>query len=159
MSDGTEVRAVTIVESDVTIEELEPSADEVEEAIELGLVEEAEDAEAAADEVAEEAAEEDEAEAVGRLQTELEAEVDLEGAPEVDTAMLDALMQRSGVLPPESEEGMLDEDAELPAPRRDDEFVCSSCFLVKLRSQMGDAERRLCRDCLNSPNNTRRVIA
>jgi len=28
------------------------------------------------------------------------------------------------------------------------EFVCSNCHLVKARSQLADAERRLCRDCV-----------
>jgi Domain of unknown function (DUF4193) len=28
------------------------------------------------------------------------------------------------------------------------EFVCKHCFLVKARSQLADAERMLCRDCV-----------
>jgi Domain of unknown function (DUF4193) len=28
------------------------------------------------------------------------------------------------------------------------EFVCKSCFLVKARSQLADAQRMLCRDCV-----------
>lgn len=28
------------------------------------------------------------------------------------------------------------------------EFVCRRCFLVKARSQLADAERQLCRDCV-----------
>ena len=28
------------------------------------------------------------------------------------------------------------------------EFVCKRCFLVKARSQLADAERMLCRDCV-----------
>ena len=32
-------------------------------------------------------------------------------------------------------------------PRREDEFLCRSCFLVKPRSQLAKGERNLCRDC------------
>lgn len=32
-------------------------------------------------------------------------------------------------------------------PRRDDEFLCKSCFLVKPRSQLAKGEKDLCRDC------------
>lgn len=30
---------------------------------------------------------------------------------------------------------------------RDGEFVCRSCYMAKLESQLADAERMLCRDC------------
>jgi len=33
-------------------------------------------------------------------------------------------------------------------PKRPDEFVCQSCYLVKHPSQLADAERLLCRDCV-----------
>jgi hypothetical protein len=33
-------------------------------------------------------------------------------------------------------------------PKRPDEFVCQSCFLVKHPSQLADPERQLCRDCV-----------
>lgn len=32
-------------------------------------------------------------------------------------------------------------------PRRDDEFLCRSCFLVKPLSQLAKGEKDLCRDC------------
>jgi uncharacterized protein DUF4193 len=32
-------------------------------------------------------------------------------------------------------------------PRRDNEFLCKSCFLVLPRHQLADEERMLCRDC------------
>ena len=32
-------------------------------------------------------------------------------------------------------------------PRRDDEFLCRSCFLVKPMSQLAKGEKDLCRDC------------
>ncbi len=34
------------------------------------------------------------------------------------------------------------------APKRPDEFVCQSCFLVKHPSQLADKARTLCRDCV-----------
>ena len=33
-------------------------------------------------------------------------------------------------------------------PKRPDEFVCQSCFLVKHPSQLADPVRQLCRDCV-----------
>jgi hypothetical protein len=33
-------------------------------------------------------------------------------------------------------------------PRRDDEFLCRSCFLVKPLSQLAKGEKDLCRDCV-----------
>lgn len=33
-------------------------------------------------------------------------------------------------------------------PKQPDEFSCQSCFLVKHPSQLADAERQLCRDCV-----------
>lgn len=33
-------------------------------------------------------------------------------------------------------------------PKRPGEFVCQSCFLVKHPSQLADARRQLCRDCV-----------
>ena len=33
-------------------------------------------------------------------------------------------------------------------PKQPDEFVCQSCFLVKHPSQLSDAKRQLCRDCV-----------
>jgi Domain of unknown function (DUF4193) len=33
-------------------------------------------------------------------------------------------------------------------PRRADEFLCSSCFLVVPRGQLADEKRMLCRDCV-----------
>jgi len=50
----------------------------------------------------------------------------------------------------EEEEVELDERGEGPTkimPRRSDEFLCSSCFLVLPRSQLADESRMLCRDC------------
>src|ERR687891_352569 len=33
-------------------------------------------------------------------------------------------------------------------PKQPDEFVCQNCFLVKHPSQLADAKRQLCRDCV-----------
>jgi hypothetical protein len=33
-------------------------------------------------------------------------------------------------------------------PKRPGEFVCESCFLLKHPSQLADADRMLCRDCV-----------
>lgn len=33
-------------------------------------------------------------------------------------------------------------------PKRPGEFTCRSCFLVKHPSQLADARRMLCRDCV-----------
>jgi hypothetical protein len=57
----------------------------------------------------------------------------------------------------EEEANELDEDELEPdpagegtgrvVPRRDDEFLCRSCFLVKPLSQLAPGEKDLCRDC------------
>ncbi|MEI8050585.1 MAG: DUF4193 family protein [Actinomycetes bacterium] len=33
-------------------------------------------------------------------------------------------------------------------PKQDDEFVCSSCFLVKSAMQLADKKKGYCRDCV-----------
>ena len=33
-------------------------------------------------------------------------------------------------------------------PKQPNEFVCASCFLVKHQSQLADASKNLCRDCV-----------
>ena len=33
-------------------------------------------------------------------------------------------------------------------PRQEDEFPCMSCFLVHHRSQLADADRMVCHDCV-----------
>ena len=40
------------------------------------------------------------------------------------------------------------EGSERVLPKQPDEFVCSSCFLVKHSSQLADPEKGLCRDCV-----------
>ncbi|QLQ10514.1 MAG: DUF4193 domain-containing protein [Nocardioidaceae bacterium] len=33
-------------------------------------------------------------------------------------------------------------------PEQDDEFTCMSCFLVRHRSQLADAKKMICKDCV-----------
>ena len=40
------------------------------------------------------------------------------------------------------------ESASVVVPKRPDEFVCQSCFLVKHPSQLADKKLTLCRDCV-----------
>lgn len=40
------------------------------------------------------------------------------------------------------------EGASVVIPKRPDEFVCQSCFLVKHPSQLANKEQTLCRDCV-----------
>ena len=53
---------------------------------------------------------------------------------------------------PEDEEATDQEDKtegnERVLPKQPDEFVCRSCFLVKHPSQLADAKKMLCRDCV-----------
>lgn len=55
----------------------------------------------------------------------------------------------------EAEEQEPGEPAAMPGedglrPRNAEEFVCASCFLIKSRSQLADAARSLCTDCVNN---------
>ncbi|MFM8971238.1 MAG: DUF4193 family protein, partial [Actinomycetota bacterium] len=60
---------------------------------------------------------------------------------------------RGGLLPQHDVERLLevDEPAETGTkivPRRENEFLCKSCFLVLPRHQLADEERMFCRDCV-----------
>ncbi len=78
---------------------------------------------------------------------ELEVDHDVE-------ATLDEILKERLVVVEEEEED--DEPADTEdrgdstkvAPKRPDEFVCQSCFLVKHPSQLADAKRQYCRDCV-----------
>ena len=71
-------------------------------------------------------------------------------------ASLDEILKERLVVPDEEE----DDEEEVPdtedrtdgatkvLPKQPDEFVCQSCFLVKHPSQLADAKRQLCRDCV-----------
>jgi hypothetical protein len=98
----------------------------------------------------------EEAEEPGTGETEaaIEAELESEDLTAINgEAVVEVLLRRSGVLPQETEIGTPDEEAQLPAPRQEDEFVCSRCFLIKPRTQLGNVEQRVCRDCLDPPQN------
>ena len=76
--------------------------------------------------------------------------------PDDVEASLDVILKDRLVI----EDAEIDEDDEQPetedrgetagavVPKRPDEFVCQSCFLVKHPSQLADAKRILCRDCV-----------
>jgi TPP-dependent indolepyruvate ferredoxin oxidoreductase alpha subunit len=85
-------------------------------------------------------------------------DLDEELHPDDVEAPLDALLEeKTAAQTLEDEEEDLEDDepegddrGEGPArivPRRADEFVCRSCFLVLPRHQLADEERMLCRDC------------
>ena len=85
-------------------------------------------------------------------------DLDEELHPDDVEAPLDALLQEKTAAATleddeeelEDEEPDGDERGDGPArivPRRADEFVCRSCFLVLPRHQLADEERMLCRDC------------
>ena len=102
---------------------------------------EVEDEEGEAGAAAKKAAAEDEDE------DELEVDHDVE-------ATLDEILKERLVVVEEDEEE--DEPADREdqgdsgkvAPKRPDEFVCQSCFLVKHPSQLADPKRQYCRDCV-----------
>ena len=69
-------------------------------------------------------------------------------------ASLDVILKERLVVEdePEDEEATDQEDKtegnEHVLPKQPDEFVCRSCFLVKHPSQLADAKKMLCRDCV-----------
>jgi hypothetical protein len=85
-----------------------------------------------------------------------EEEEDEEALDELEAEELDMLTEDE-----EAEVLLVDEAAELRALRREEmlsldveaeeirrnEFVCSSCFLVKRTSQLANRKRMICRDC------------
>jgi len=156
MSDRTDTRDAILTEGGAPFDkELE---DVVGETFDEASTEEAEDLEEAIEESLVEEEEEEEAEEADRVEAAIEAELDIEDQAAVEeAAVLDVLLRRSGVLPRETDQRVLDEETELPPARRADEFVCSSCFLIKPRSQLGDAAHQVCRDCLDPPNSHRHV--
>ncbi len=125
-----------VVLEDALDEAVSPEEEgELEEALEEVLGEEAEEAEP------------------GETEAAIEAELENEDLTAVNQeAVVEVLLRRTGVLPQETEIGMPDEEALLPAPRREDEFACTSRFLIKPRTQLGDAAQRVCRDYLDPPD-------
>ena len=115
------------------------------------------DDEAEVDEDAEAAEGGDEAEGDGAPAAPKTAEEEEEDELEVDhdvEATLDEILKERLVVVEEEDEDDEPVDREdqtdsgkVP-PKRPDEFVCQSCFLVKHPSQLADAKRQLCRDCV-----------
>lgn len=101
--------------------------------------------------------EEAELEALVEEQPDLEMEDEDGDEHEARLDELLALQFPAGEWAPEIEAEESDEDAAAQsapgpeaaaAPAGAQEFVCRSCFLIRDLAQMGDAERRLCKDCL-----------
>ncbi|GAC1312771.1 MAG: hypothetical protein NVSMB12_03390 [Acidimicrobiales bacterium] len=82
---------------------------------------------------------------------------DDEPEPDEIEATLDEILKERLVVPEEEDD---DEEEDTPdtddrgdgvgkvLPKQPDEFVCQSCFLVKHPSQLADAKRMWCRDCV-----------
>lgn len=86
-----------------------------------------------------------------------EDELEPEGQAEGDEAeaTLDEILRQRFEGEEEYEEEAPEARAVAPTedevrPRTADEFVCQSCSLVKLRTQLAGADRSLCRDCVNN---------
>ncbi|MGD0254783.1 MAG: DUF4193 family protein [Acidimicrobiales bacterium] len=82
-----------------------------------------------------------------------EGEDDEEEVDDEDVeASLDEILKERLVVEEEEDDVPETEDrseiSERVLPKQPDEFVCSSCFLVKHSSQLADPSRRLCRDCV-----------
>ena len=100
--------------------------------------------------------EEDEEGAGARTETEEDEEEDEDELLDEDVeASLDVILKERLVVQEEEDE---DEEVAEPEdrsegatkvlPKQPDEFVCQSCFLVKHPSQLADAGRMYCRDCV-----------
>lgn len=110
-----------------------------------------------ADVVDDDAVEDDTSEAGIAAKAKKKKEEDEEDELEVDhdvEATLDEILKERLVVVEEDEEDDEPADKEdqgdtgkVP-PKRPDEFVCQSCFLVKHPSQLADAKRQYCRDCV-----------
>src|ERR671919_476512 len=87
-----------------------------------------------------------------------EDEEDDEGdLDDVEADLHTILKDRIAAQPDEAEEEDEEEQPEVDErgdgtgriqPKRPGEFVCQSCFLVKHPSQLADAKRKLCADCV-----------
>jgi hypothetical protein len=79
---------------------------------------------------------------------------DLEHLTDDDVeASLDEILKEKMVVDDEPEDDDVAEvddrsDPDRVLPKQPDEFVCSSCFLVKHPSQLADKKKKLCRDCV-----------
>ena len=87
-----------------------------------------------------------------------EEEEDLVEPSTIGEASLDEILSKRGEVADveEEEEALLDltpdERMETlsirPVPKQANEFVCTNCHLVKHQSQLADAAKQLCRDCV-----------
>jgi hypothetical protein len=148
--------------ADDTVDEDDDQPGEIDEEDLEGLAEEdilGDDDDLADDEAAddEEGEGDDEDEAGSAAAAKKKAEEEDEDELEVDhdvEATLDEILKERLVVVEEEEEDDEPADREdqtdtgkVP-PKRPDEFVCQSCFLVKHPSQLADAKRQYCRDCV-----------
>src|SRR5262249_34510913 len=99
-------------------------------------------------------AEEEEEPVAAVADDEDEDEEDLEDE-DVEASLDEILKERLVVVDEEDEDEEEAPDPEERAeratkvvPKRPDEFGCQSCFLVKHPSQLADATKMLCRDCV-----------
>jgi hypothetical protein len=71
---------------------------------------------------------------------------------DLDTILKDRLVAADDEQPDDEDEESEVDDRGDPvdriAPKRPDEFVCRSCFLLKSPNQLADAKRKLCMDCV-----------
>ena len=99
-------------------------------------------------------AEVEEAEAVAHRPAEADDDdIEIVSEDDVEESLDEILKSRMVVEDePEDDEGVDVEDrTEKPdtvLPKQADEFRCSNCFLIKKTSQLADAKRHLCRDCV-----------
>ena len=80
---------------------------------------------------------------------------DLADDADVELALDEVLAEtiRRTTTPEDDDEGPIDLDPladpfETILPKQDDEFRCASCRLLKKMSQLADADKTLCRDCV-----------
>ena len=104
------------------------------------------------DDDAEEVDEEDAAAAAAK-KVEDDEDDELEVEHDVEATLDEILKERLVVVEDEEEDdepverGEESDTGKVP-PKRPDEFVCQSCFLVKHPSQLADPKRQYCRDCV-----------
>ncbi len=127
-------------------EDLEGLAEE--DILDADAVDDDEDAVDEAEELDEEAVA-----AAAKAKKEEEDEDELEVDHDVEATLDEILKERLVVVEDEEEDEEPAERAEegdsgKVALKRPDEFACQSCFLVKHPSQLADAKRQYCRDCV-----------
>jgi hypothetical protein len=148
--------------ADETVDEQDDQPGEIDEEDLEGLAEEdilgdddelADDDDALVDDDAVVEDDEETTEAAAKAKKEEEDDDELEVEHDVE-ATLDEILKERLVVVEEDEEDEEPTDREdqtdtgkVP-PKRPDEFVCQSCFLVKHPSQLADAKRQYCRDCV-----------